>query len=193
MVLLWFGILGIRLSATNSLSHETLWIRRRFIQSWLVRIRDLTWYRVSWFKNFHETDCNYFWYCCLHPRYRSNWLIWMTSFWRRYDVIDQVESLYSGSRKIWPWGIFGTSIESCSPIGWSWSLSVQWCQSRSFLDCFMFRYIPENRKSPSDVIFSVVSDKLSSRVCGCIFFTMALMYKQMELYHSFAFFFILIG
>lgn len=39
----------------------------------------------------------------------------------------------------------------------------------------------------------VVSDKLSSRVCGCIFFTMALMYKQMELYHSFAFFFVLIG
>lgn len=39
----------------------------------------------------------------------------------------------------------------------------------------------------------VVSDKLSSRLTGCIVFTMALLYKQLELYHSFPFFFLLIG
>ena len=36
-------------------------------------------------------------------------------------------------------------------------------------------------------------EKLSRRVLGCIAFTLALFYKQMELYHSFAFFFVLIG
>ena len=60
----------------------------------------------------------------------------MTSSWSNFD---QVESLYSGSREIWPWGIFGTFVESCSLIGWSWSFSIQWCQSRTFLDCFMSR------------------------------------------------------
>lgn len=34
------------------------------------------------------------------------------------DVIVYIpESLYSGSREIWPWGIFGTFVESCSLIG----------------------------------------------------------------------------
>jgi len=39
----------------------------------------------------------------------------------------------------------------------------------------------------------VTDQKLSKRVLGCVAFTLALLYKQMELYHSFAFFFVLIG
>ena len=71
MVLLWFGVLGVRLSTTDSLSHEALRIRRQFIQSWLVRFCDFTWPWISWLENFHEINCNYFGCDRLYSRYWS--------------------------------------------------------------------------------------------------------------------------
>ena len=41
--------------------------------------------------------------------------------------------------------------------------------------------------------FSVTANSLMTRSLGCVYFTAALFYKQMALYHAFPFFFILLG
>ena len=146
MVFLWSRILGIGLSATYSLSYEALWIHWKSIQSRLVRICNITWSRISWLENFYETHCNYFRCDSLYSRYWSKrWTLGFINYesCRESKIstrnFDQVESLYFGSGEIWPRGIFRIVVESCPPIGWSRSFSIQWCQSWTFLNSFMSR------------------------------------------------------
>ena len=150
MVFLRSGILGIRLSAANSVSYEALWIHWQSIQPRLVRFCDITWSWITWLENFYEAYCYYFGCGCLYSRYWTKRvcklyasLIMSHAVSRNHDTIflnfDQVDSLYFGSWEIWPRCIFGTFVESGAPIGWSWPFSIQWCQPWAFFDCFMSR------------------------------------------------------
>ena len=71
MVFLRSGILGIRLSAANSVSYEALWIHWQSIQPRLVRFCDITWSWITWLENFYEAYCYYFGCGCLYSRYWS--------------------------------------------------------------------------------------------------------------------------
>ena len=62
-----------------------------------------------------------------------------------------------------------------------------------FVDHGHFQYNAVSLGLSLIALYYATSERKRDRIIGCFWFTLAIMYKQMELYHSFAFFFLLIG